>query len=161
MKSYLAIVGLVGALVACSRSTVPPQNEAPAQTAEAPARAHHRAPFVLEIEGPAKAKTGETIEVRARLDLAAPAPAPIRLSIEVPDASKIEGTPVEELPAGTSGVVERSWQVQLGGETPVAVIAQMQGEGFGATARKELVLDGEPRPPVRSTGPGGLVQPAR
>ena len=167
MRPFVTITIAAAALTACSRPSLPAPERAEEPAIATPAAAklqdypRVRAPFVLTLEGPTKVDAGTTVELVARLELRAPAPAPIVLELELPATGvELVGTRHEQIPAGTSGTLERRWTVHV--EDPAATVvatATMQGEGFGATARREISFDGRVAEPVRMTGPGALLQP--
>lgn len=124
------------------------------------------APIVLEVEASDPVAPGEEVTVRISLRVQGLLLAPIDLQWNL-DAGVhlVDGAPAERIEAIPDASIARALRLRV--DDPGArleVLAEMRGDGFGATARRTIFLDGrtseEPLVPPSRRPPGGYeLQP--
>lgn len=137
---------------------------APAPAGEGPEHGL-RPPFVMELVGPGRTKAGELIEAEIVLRLQGLVRAPLHLQVRPgPGIHMVEGMPDETIPAGDEPQLRRKLLLRVDDPAgAVEVLAEMRGEGFGATARRAFFFDGrppgDPNVPARRPMGGFEVEP--
>lgn len=136
-----------------------PSSGAVAVSSPAPGRAEQRirAPFYLDLVAPDDVAKGEEAKVLVRIDVQGGALAPLDLRLELPEGfTLLSGEARERIEEVKPGEILRHLVVRVDDPAAALVVtASMEGDGFGATARREHRFQRVPEEKRERPRPGG------